>query len=133
MRIGGVMHLGRHPAAFIAEQQAVVDIKGEIEQRLGSARCEQDQSSAVFAGGLKGLPIGMARNLRLFGIIHAGALQPALRKGKSAWLDDVNGDAKTGGGAQNRADIARNLWLIERNPHRAAIAGQPPECDRFAT
>src|SRR5690606_27971106 len=45
--------------------------------------------------------------------VHAGALQRPVAHVEAGRLYDVHAEAKAGGGAQDRAGVARDVWLVE--------------------
>ena len=68
-------------------------------------------------------------------IIHPGALELGVGPDEAARLDQVAGNAKTGGKAQHGAGVLRNVGLIEREAHGVSIGGSGglrPRCRRTA-
>ena len=57
----------------------------------------------------------MARQCRLFEIVHSGAAERAVGQVEACRLDHVDGKAQTGGQAQDRSGIAGNIRLVEGN------------------
>ena len=52
---------------------------------------------------------------RHFEIVHAGAPEIAVGEIEAGRLDDVDGDPHAGGEAQDRAGVAGDVWLVERD------------------
>jgi hypothetical protein len=59
----------------------------------------------------------MTMQLDMIQVVHPGASQAAVVEGESARLDHVDRQPETGGEAQDRAGILRDVGLIERKPH----------------
>ena len=63
------------------------------------------------------------------GIIHAGPLERGVAERKTAGFDDMRRRAETGGGAQDRADIAGDVGLEQGDFHCASIKPKAPRIE----
>ena len=111
-----------HARAFRSHQQDIVTAKCHVGQPFRRVAAHQQQTAA---GGpsfrVERLEIGVAHDLRRCAIIHCRALQSGIGKGESGRHDDVDGHGKTGGEAQDGADIAGDFGLVESDTHGCRI------------
>ena len=63
----------------------------------------------------------MPPHLCLSGIVHAGALQRAVRKGEAAGFDDVHRHAEAGAQPQDGADVSGDLGLEQGDAHAGGL------------
>src|SRR3546814_6816067 len=63
------------------------------------------------------------------GIIHARALERGVAERKTAGFDDMRRRAETGGGAQDRANIAGDVGLEQGDFHCASIKPKAPRIE----
>ena len=67
------------------------------------------------APGVEGPPMGIAGDLDMVEIIHAGPPEMPVGHRESGGLDNRRGEPETGAHPQNRARVLRNIWLIKRH------------------
>ena len=112
---GAGVHRVRHARRFAPEQQNVVGAEGEAGVGFGRTGRQQQQAAiASLSPRIEGGEIDMPGERGEFKVIHAGAAQVPVRQVETGRLDDVHGQTKTGGGAQDRPGVARYVRLIER-------------------
>ena len=126
-RIGRVVHILRHAGRFAAEEQnvALPERKPGVGQgRLG--REENEPAAFIEPPFLEVREIDVPPERRHFEIVHAGSFQIAVREVKAGGFDDVHREPKAGGHAQDRAGIAGNVRLIERDADIHRQSGVSP-------
>ena len=120
--VGGGADMVRHARRFTAEEQDVAILEGEFRVGQGGAGREQDKPAVLAAPPLlEAVEINVAGKGRHFEIVHAGAPEIAVGEIESGRLDDVDRDAEAGGHAQDRAGVAGDVGLVQRD---AKAAGQ---------
>ena len=86
--------------------------EGVVEIGWRGACGEQDQPRGLGAApGFERLPAGVARDVHLIEIVHAGAAECAIGGREAGGLDDVRLEAEAGGEAQDRPGILGNVGL----------------------
>jgi hypothetical protein len=50
-------------------------------------------------------------------VVHPGSAERPVGGREAGRLDDMGFDPETGGKAQNRAGVLRDVWLVEGDPH----------------
>ena len=97
-----------------ADHQDVVRTEDEVEMASGGAGGEQHEAATLGAAGVvEGAPAGVTHQGGGVEVVHPGAAQVPVGDGESGGLDQIDGEAETGGGAQQSAGILRNVGLIE--------------------
>ena len=110
------MDFAWHTGQLAADQQDIAANKAEI--RIGKARLGRQQNEPPPRGaapGVEGTPMGIAGDLDMVEIIHAGPAEMLVGRRKSGGLDNRRGEPETGAHPQNRARVLRNVWLIKRH------------------
>src|SRR3546814_277778 len=75
------------------------------------------------------VPSRVPPHIGAHGIIHARALERGVAERKTAGFDDMRRRAETGGGAQDRANIAGDVGLEQGDFHCASIKPKAPRIE----
>ena len=115
------------------DEVAVLEVEFGIGQ--GGFGRKKHQPAALRAPPfLEAREVEMAGERRHFEIVHAGAPQSAVREVEAGRLDDVDGQSQAGRHAQDRAGVAGDVGLVERDaergrPGHAARGQELPPCN----
>ncbi|MFM2098782.1 MAG: hypothetical protein RLZZ366_321 [Pseudomonadota bacterium] len=93
LRRTGGPHIIGHASAFLPHQQHIIGREGKVGKP--SFRFARQEDDPPLRSPPEVHPIRVAGEFDQINIIHARALQPLIRKGEAAWLDQVNPHAKT--------------------------------------
>jgi hypothetical protein len=63
--------------------------------------------------GVESVPVQMAGQRRLFDIIHSRPFQRPVGEVKASRLDNIDAEREAGGGADDRAGVARDVRLVK--------------------
>ena len=103
------------PADFAPDENDVARTEGEVPQRRLALRRQQDEASpSPRAPSLEALEVEMPLDGKRVEVVHAGAAQAPIGEGEARRLDDRGLDPEAGAGAQHRADVLRDVGLVER-------------------
>src|SRR5581483_2544188 len=97
--------------ALAAEENRVVGGEGKAGERLAAGRGQQHEARPGVAGAAEVVPRSVATNRREREIVERGAPQPPVVEQEAARLDQIDPDPKTGGQAQQRTGILRDVGL----------------------
>ena len=114
--LGKIMDMIGNASRFATEQKDITVHEAEIRVGKGATSREKDQSP-VFAAppSVEGLEVNMPGERGHLQIVHARAPEVAIGEIEAGRLDDIDGDAEAGGHAEDRAGVAGNVGLIERD------------------
>jgi len=104
-------NLRRRAGAFAAEEERVVRCERELIEPQRRVGLDQDQPARTRGG--EGGEGRVPRRRDLIPIIEGGALQRPIGQREAAGLNNVEADAKAGREADRRAQILRDVRLIE--------------------
>src|SRR6185312_9007929 len=104
---------------FAPEKQDIAGSEGKIRVGQGAFGGEEHEPPP-FSGApfLERRPIDMTRQRGHFEIIHAGALERPVGQVESRRLDQIHAERQAGRKAQDRAGIAGDIRLVERDAYR---------------
>lgn len=112
-------HLVGNAGAFLTEQQYVVGSKHKVVKPPCALARQQNHPRLPL--DKKRVPIHMASQCDMIDIIHPGALEPLVRKGKSAGFNDIDTNAKTSGQPQDCTKVSGNFGLIDCQAHGGGL------------
>ena len=120
-----------HAGAFAPEQYDVLRRESVIEVgALGRGR-EQDETQGLFPPPIvEGGERGVADDVDLVEIVHAGAAERPVGDRETGRLDDVRLDSEARAQPQDGTGVLGNIRLVEGDPHRCrpvmktALAGR---------
>lgn len=116
--IGSGVNRLRHTGGFAPKQQHVVGLIGKVEVRHLGPGGEKDQPPGLaLAPRFEGTEVDMPGQGGQFEIVHTSALEIAVREVESGWLDDVDAEPEARRHAQDRAGVAGNIRLVERDTY----------------